>query len=83
MADEEFVVDLDALRIREIEELEEIIDGPFDQALADGRPKGKALRAIAYIVKRRENPDFTMEDAGELVIRLVGSSVDPTPAAGS
>tara|TARA_Y100001963_G_scaffold130593_1_gene187042 strand:- start:1288 stop:1539 length:252 start_codon:yes stop_codon:yes gene_type:complete len=69
-------VDIEALKIREIEELEEISGMSVDNLEADDAPKGKLLRALAYIVKKRENPDFTLEDAGELVIKPVSDS-DP------
>lgn len=78
-AEDELVVDLKTLKIREIEEIEEILGEAMDVAFAQGRPKGKALRAVGYILRRRDNPDFTLEDAGELVINLTGDSVpDPT-----
>ena len=69
-------IDIDTLKIREIEELEEISGMSVDSLDADDAPKGKLLRALAYIVKKRENPDFTLEDAGELVIKPVSDS-DP------
>ena len=77
-AEDELVVDLKTLKIREIEEIEEILGEAMDVAFAAGRPKGKALRAIGYILRRRDNPDFTLEDAGELVINLTGDVPDPT-----
>jgi hypothetical protein len=69
-------VDIETLKIREIEELEEISGMSVDSLDADDAPKGKLLRALAYIVKKRENPDFTLEDAGELVVKPVSDS-DP------
>lgn len=75
-AEDELVVDLKTLKIREIEEIEEILGEAMDVAFAQGQPKGKALRAVGYILRRRDNPDFTLEDAGELVINLTG---DPAP----
>ena len=80
MTDDYLEINLDNLRIREIEEIEEIIGGPFDQAFGEGKPRGKALRAIGFVVKRRTNPDFTIEQAGELIIRL--GEPDPTTATG-
>lgn len=79
MADEYLDINLGELRVHEIETIEEIIDGPIDRVFTEGAPRGKALRAIGYVVKRRENPDFTLEDAGNLILRV---SSDPTEAAG-
>ncbi|GEM_PF-1539615 len=41
------------------------------------KPKGKMLAAIAYVVKRRENPDFTWEDALAIKITTTADKVDP------
>lgn len=81
MDDDVLQVNLNDLKVREIEELEEIIGGPFDQAFASDKPRGRTLRALGYIIKRRENPAFTLEQAGELRI-LFNADEDPTPAAG-
>ncbi len=78
MDDDLLQVDLDSLRIREIEELEELTGCSIGDVLGDGKPRGKALRALGFIVKKRENPDFTWEDAGELIVML--TAPDPTTA---
>lgn len=80
MADQFLEINLDTLRVREIEDIEEIIGEPIDSAFAEGKPRGKVLRAIGYVVKRRENPDFTIEDAGDLIISM--PDADPTTAVG-
>lgn len=79
--DEYLEIDLGELRIREIEELEELTGRPFDGLFTDdSAPKGKVMRAIGYLVKRRQNPEFTWEQAGELKIRVNAepTKVDPT-----
>lgn len=82
MSDDFLEIDLANLRIREIEEIEAIAEAPFDELFSGGKPKGKALRAIGYVVKRRENPDFSIEDAGDLIVKLTDPEPDPTAAAG-
>lgn len=79
VADEYLDINLGELRVSEIEAIEEIIEGPIDKAFGENAPRGKALRALGYVVKRRENPDFTLEDAGNLIVRL--NDTDPTTAA--
>lgn len=77
--DDELVLNLDDLRVREIEELEEHTGkslAEFADALQGGQPLGSLLRVVGYIIKKRDNPDFTMEMAGELKVRM-----DPTTAA--
>lgn len=72
-------IDLEDLRIRELEELEELTGRPFDGLFTDGEPRGKVLRALGFVVKRRTNPDFTWEEAGELKIQTTGrADTDPT-----
>lgn len=76
---EELSIELDALTVAEIEVIEEIVGAPIDEAFGVGKPRGKALRALGFVVKKRENPDFTLEDAGNLVVKL--AEPDPTTAA--
>jgi hypothetical protein len=83
VSDEVFEVNLDSLKIREIEEIEEAAGVPLGQLLAGDKPMGKGLRVIGWVVKKRTIPDFTLEQAGELVIKLDSSEPDPTSAAGS
>jgi hypothetical protein len=76
-------VDLKHLTVEEIEAFEEKLDVPFDQAFHPTRPKGKVLRTLGWIIKRRDNPAFTWEDAGKLRIELSGGEVPPTDASDS
>lgn len=76
-------LNLDSLTIDEMETMEEITGAPFDEAFGAGKPKAKVLRALAFIIKRREDPDFTLEDAGKLAIRLDADPVPPTVASAS
>lgn len=76
----DLVVDLDTLKVREIEELEDLTGLSIDAVFAAGAPRGKALRAIAFIVTKRDKPEFTWEEAGELTVTL--RAADPTSAAG-
>lgn len=73
--------------LNELEQLEDIIGKPTSSIF--GSPDGvsaKALKAVVYIVKRREDPGFTMEQAGELGmvdLDIAGDEpADPTVAAG-
>lgn len=78
---DQIVFDLDELSLNELELLEEITGLPFDECLVTGKPKATVMKAFACIVKRREDPDFTIEQAGALKIRF--AKPDPTKAAGS
>lgn len=72
-------VDLNDLTIAEIETIEEIIDAPLDSVGKPGARKGKFLRAVAFVVGRRDNPEFSLEDAGNTRISVGqgDSATDP------
>lgn len=71
-------MDIDSLTIDEIEIIEDIIDAPLDSLAKPGAKKAKLLKAMAFVVKRRDNPDFTLEDAGRLRVELKNKPKDPT-----
>ena len=83
MADTEsiFNIDIDDLTIAEVVEIEDRTGLPLDALGQADKPKGKMLQALAYIVKRRDNPDFTWEMAGAMKINTTSEKVDPTDGA--
>ena len=78
MSDDIFNIDINDLTIAEVVEIEERTGLPLDALGQSDKPKGKMLQALAYIVKRREDPDFTWEMAGALKISATTDKVDPT-----
>lgn len=86
----------DDFTIGDLEDFEEITGSPLTDFLDLMKANGsgemrldakavKIIKAIVFIVKRRENPDFTLEDARRVKfseLAFVPSGVDPTPAAG-
>jgi hypothetical protein len=79
MADNEhFNLDINDLTIAEVVEIEERTGLPLDALGQADKPKGKMLQALAYISKRRDNPDFTWEMAGALKISTDSTPVDPS-----
>ena len=77
-----FSIDLEDLTIAEVVEIEERTGLPLDALGQADKPKGKMLQALAYIVKRRDNPDFSWEQAGELRVSGAQSKPDPTDENG-
>ena len=75
---EHFSIDVNDLTIGEIVEIEERTGLPLDALGQADKPKGKMLQALAYISKRRDNPEFTWEMAGELKITTDAEPVGPT-----
>lgn len=57
--------DFESLTLDEVETIELLTGSSIDQIMSDGAPKGKALKAIIYIIKKRQDPEFTLEQAGK------------------
>ena len=57
---------IEQLTLDEIETIENICGVAIDEAFADGRPKGKALKAFIWVAMKRTNPDYKIEEAGKL-----------------
>lgn len=55
-------VDPQALTLGEYAELEETLDQPLEEMLT-GRGKWRAVAGMVWILQRRTDPDFTLEDA--------------------
>jgi hypothetical protein len=58
--------DFESLTLNEVEQIELITGNSIDQILDAGQAKGKAMKAIIFIMKKRIDPDFTIEQAGEI-----------------
>jgi len=75
---EKITFNINDLTIAEIVTVEELTGLPFDALTDPDKPKGKMLQALAFISKRRENPEYTFEMAGELSISLESEELDFT-----
>ena len=73
-----FTIDINDLTIAEVVLIEEMTGLPRDALGQPDVPKGKMMQALAFISKKRVDPDFTWEQAGELRISAVSEKVDPT-----
>lgn len=56
------MIKFEELTLGEIEEVELLLNASIDSAFADGKPKGRALRVLFWISKKRENPDYKFEE---------------------
>ena len=77
-AAELFNIDINSLTIAEVVEIEDRTGMPLDALGQSDKPKGRMLQALAYISKRRDNPDYTWEMAGALKISTDSTPVDPS-----
>jgi hypothetical protein len=83
-----FVVDINKLKLGDLEDLAEFI-GPERMArLTKGEADPKTLVGLAWIVKRQTIPGFTLDDARALPLSAIAlvedrSGVDPTGSGDS
>lgn len=85
LGEDDGVFDWDAfefssMTLAELDEFEERAGVSVDMAFEPGVPRGKTFRACAWIERKRTDPDFTWEQAGEL--RMKEKAKDETPAEG-
>jgi hypothetical protein len=61
--------DFESLTLEEVEVIENLTNTSIDEAFSDGKPKGKALAAFVWVVMKRDNPSYKMEDAKKLSLK--------------
>lgn len=71
-------VDITHLTVEEIEQIEDLTGQAIDAAMNPDKPKGKFLRALAFINGRRTDPEYTWELAGKMKVVLAEKPVPPT-----
>ena len=67
--------DFESLTLEEVEILENLTGEAIDQAFAGGKPKGKVLKAFIWIVMKRDNPNFSIEEASKFSLKQALSMV--------
>jgi hypothetical protein len=60
------VFDFESLTLNEVEQIELITGSSIDQLMDAGQAKGKAMKAIIFVMKKRTDPNFTLEQAGAI-----------------
>jgi len=60
--------DFESLTLEEVEIIENLTGESIDSAFGNGKPKGKALKSFIWIVMKRENPKFTIEEASKFTL---------------
>lgn len=67
--------DPNSMKIRDLVDLEDAAGAEAFQQIMEGKPTAKMIAALVWILKRRENPDFTLEDAYEVEVGQVDLEV--------
>lgn len=60
------MIRFEELTLGEIEEIELMTGKSIEEAYGDGQPRGRALRVLYYVLKRRDNDKFKYEDTEKL-----------------
>jgi len=61
--------DFDSMTLEEVELIENLTNSSIDEAFGNGKPRGKALSAFVWVVLKRNNPNFKMEDAKKMTLK--------------
>lgn len=66
----DILLDVSQLTVGDVEDIEEICGKQLDE-LDFKTPSAKLMKAIIYINGRRDNPDFTLEEARQVKLAEV------------
>jgi hypothetical protein len=69
--------DFETLTIEEVETIEQISGSPIDALMDETALKGKALKAVVFVVQVRENPKYTLADAGKVSFKEAMELLQP------
>lgn len=61
--------DFESLTLEEVETIENLTDLAIDDAFGNGKPKGKVLRVFIWVMLRRTNPSFSMDEAKKYTLK--------------
>lgn len=61
-------MDIQNLTLGEIARIEEIAEQPIGDLANDSKPRARLMSALAFVLKKREDPKFTLEDAKALTM---------------
>lgn len=59
-------MNINDLKLSEVSDIERLGGRSVTTFANDETPKGRMLQALVYVFKRREDPKFSFEDAGEI-----------------
>lgn len=61
-------MDIKKLTLGELAQVEKLGGHPISSLQDESVPKVKMMTALAFVIKKRENPDFTFTDAENLTM---------------
>jgi hypothetical protein len=66
-------IDFEAMTLSEVEEIELLTGRSIETIMSDDAPRGRAMKAIIWVLKKRQDPSFTLEQAGKLSLKEAAS----------
>lgn len=60
------MIKFEELTLGEIEQVELLLNDSIDSAFNDGKPKGRAIRVLYYVAKKREDASLKFEDTANV-----------------
>jgi hypothetical protein len=61
--------DFESLTLEEVEIIENLTNSSIEEAFTNGKPKGKALSAFVWVILKRSNPNYKMEEAKKITLK--------------
>ena len=65
----DLTLDIEDLTLDEVEEIEDITGESLDNMAAVKR--GRMIKALVFVVLKRDNPDLTLEEVGEMKMGII------------
>jgi len=62
-------LDFESLTLEEVELIENLTNESIDEAFGNGKPKGKVLKVFIWVMMKRGNPKFTIEEASKYTLK--------------
>lgn len=74
-------MNFETLTLEETETLEQLTGLSIDTLMDTGNPRGKVLKSFVWIINRRNNPNYSIEDAAKVTLKeafdLFNGDIDP------
>ncbi len=71
----------ESLTLEETETIEQLTGLSIDTIMDAGKPRGKVLRSFVWIMGKRTNPNYSIEDAGKITladaVKMFNGDTDP------
>jgi hypothetical protein len=79
---DKITVDMDALTLGDLEELDDLAGGGAMASIQKGAISGKLLTALVFVSQRKTDPAFTLDQARALPLSAFEVTSDNSPKAG-